>query len=225
MKRALLIGVGDAQVDAGPNLDAMAALLSELGWTSTRLEGRVATRERILAELATLEHAITSQPEPDDALFFYYFGHGGAIYFTDCPGPIGERPVFYLCSARPRGAWEALLDVELTHALASIDRLCGNVSAVLDCCHSAQVVRDVELPSKPAPEWVRELSETQAQRHSDDGLLALESHPTIARLTGASSLRLAYYDRTTKLGNLSAAFVAVVRAANEADLLARVTWG
>ncbi len=226
MKRALLIGVADEvrkpHLQPGPSLAAMSGLLEDLGgWEITRLSGADASREQILAQLASLQ----TRTRAGDAVLFYFFGHGGLVRFTDCPGSLGGRPVFYLASVLPTREWQLLgvLDVELSIALAELDRICGNVSVILDCCHSAQTVRDHAIPSWPAPSWVVELDQ-RVDAGGREHLLALESHPTIVRLAGASSLREAYGRRlpSGNLGLLTEGFVAVLREAELA--IERLTW-
>src|SRR5690606_24506681 len=80
-------------------------------------------------------------------VLFYFFGHGGVVRFTDGPAELRLRPVFYLSLARRETDHEriGLLDVELSQSLRRMDSICQNVTAILDCCHSAHGVRGREV--------------------------------------------------------------------------------
>jgi hypothetical protein len=222
-KRALLIGVADEHPDQclrpAPTLAAMKGLLDELGgWTVDVLEGQAANREGILAALARM---ITAT-RPDDTCLIHYFGHGSAVRFERVPPPLGERPVFYVSAARPGARWsfEGVLDIELSLALARLDRICGNVSVILDCCKSGRTVRHDNVPTQPAPVWLP----TVPDDPENDELLDIESHPRIVRLAGSSALHLAF-GRERKdghLGLLTSGFVDVVREAK--GRLDRLSW-
>ncbi|KIG12555.1 hypothetical protein DB30_01265 [Enhygromyxa salina] len=226
MKHALLIGVEDDHPEQrfrpGPSLAAMQGLLRDLGgWTITRVEAASAQRAGILAALAQLEARI----EPDDSCLFYFAGHGGIVEIGDANPPLGGRPVFYITAARPTPAWsfEAVLDIELSLGLARIDRICGNVSAILDCCYSARLVRGPIWPLSASPAWLRDLA-SQLGDAPLDPISRPPSHPRILRLAASSSLRRTF--PTTQadghLGRLTQLFVEVVREA--ALRVDRLTW-
>jgi hypothetical protein len=224
LKRALLIGVREddpqQRLQPGPGLAAMEALLGELGgWTITRVEGDQATRAGILEALRVVELGIG----PRDTFMLYYFGHAGVVEIADLPPPLGQRPVFYITTLRSRAAsrLDAILDVELSLALARIDALCHDVSVILDCCHAARIVRGPGWVLTNSPEWIREVAE---QTRDCEDLLAPESHSTIVRLTASSSLRWGYARRADDghLGRLTRTFVELVREAMPAH--DRLTW-
>lgn len=227
MKRALLVGVPDDDpkhgLRPGPSVLAMKSLLEDLGgWSISTCEGQGADRAGILQALAALVDAC----EPEDTCLFYFFGHGGVVRFSGLPpdaNSLAQRPVFYVTAARSSAQWylTGVLDFELSTALARIDQICANVTAILDCCHSGVMVRDQHIPTVPAPEWVRELA---AEGTTHDDLLAVEGHPRIVRLAATSSMRIAYCQRLDDgdLGWTTHGFVQVVR---EAQLRCdRLTW-
>lgn len=220
-KRALIVGARDErpkqEVDPTPSLATMRLLLDELGgWTVEILTGDDADRPGILAAVEGLVAAV----EPGDEVLFYYFGHGGVVQFRRAPAWIGARPVFYLCASRPRDSSEmtGVLDVELSAALARIDEAGARVSAVLDCCHSAQIVRG-DIRTVEAPSWLASEDPTGGRASRP------HSHPRIVRLTGTSSLNYAYASRGrggAALGYLTEAFADVLREAGpDRD---RLTW-
>lgn len=222
MRLALLIGVTDEDpqqsLQPGPSLDAIEALLGQLGgWKITRLERQRADRATILAELARLEAAV----EPDDCVLLYCVGHGGVVHIHDLPPPLGGRSVFYFTSART-GGWrfEGVLDIEFSLALAAIDRVCGNVTFIIDSCYSALVVRGPAWACHESPAWLRELATRLPPPQDCDP----SSHPSIVRLAGSSSLRMSYADRREDghVGRLTALVCELVR---EAELRTdRLSW-
>lgn len=223
MKRALLVGVPDLGKADGlrpaPSLAAMTALLEDLGgWQITTLAEGSTGREHVLAAL----DAMLAACGPHDTCLFYFFGHGGVVRFTPLPGPLGARPVFYLATLRPPGTpMIGVLDVELSDALTRLDQICGNVTAILDCCHSASIMRGGVIPEIAPPPW---LTARAPQERQQPRVLAVESHPRIVRLFGASSLRHAYPEHRPDghCGLLTKYFVEVLR---EAELRChRLTW-
>lgn len=216
-KRALIVGARDdrprARVQPGPSVMAITGLLEQLGgWSVDAVEGHAATRAGIVDGLRRLASAV----EVDDDVFFYFFGHGGAVRFTDAPAWLGDRPVFYLSASRrdEREEMTGVLDVELSTILADIDKVCGNVSVILDCCHSARIVRG-RVREQLAPTWLR-----NAQLEPT----AWSSHPRIVRLTASSSLNYAFARRSEhgSLGLLTEGFVNLVREVDNA--IDRLCW-
>jgi len=224
MNHALLVGVperdADGNLDRVLGLESMARLLDDLGsWSITICTGAEATRPLVLRAL----EAIVSSCGPDDACLFYFFGHGGLVRFSELHGELGRRAVFYLATLRPEGSKErvGVLDIEISDALARIDRICGNVTAIIDCCHAASMVREGPIPTITPPSWVRTLAHEIDER---TWMLAAESHPRVVRLFGSSSLRRAYATKHSSglHGLLTQCFVELVR---EAGLRCdRLTW-
>ena len=223
MQRALLIGVVDddtkRKFGAVPSLDAMADLLRDLGgWSIERLDGSQASRANILEALDQLEKTVGRE----DSVLFYFSGHGGVVEIADLSPPLGGRLVFYLAAARrvEEFPFQGILDIELSLALGRMDRVCENVTAILDCCYSARIVRGPSWVLYESPAWLRTLAERLPERGCED-LLHPTMHPRIVRLAGASSLGRSFADRSA-VGRLTGAFIDVVR---EAQLrIDRLTW-
>lgn len=227
MKHALLVGVperdAEGRLDRAPGVDAIAALLDELGgWSISVCTGQGATRSRVLEGL----DAMVSACRAEDACLLYFFGHGGVVRFSGLAGDLGSRVVFYLATLRPPGSRQrvGVLDVEVSTALARLDRVCGNVTAIIDCCHAASMVRDGPIPTVAPPPWVEALVGAGGDERAGDPLLATVGHPRIVRLVGSSSLRSAYATKQAegRYGLMTQCFVEVVR---EAGLRCdRLTW-
>ncbi|MEX1364184.1 MAG: hypothetical protein AB1Z98_13745 [Nannocystaceae bacterium] len=227
MKHALLVGVPERGATGGlepvAGVDAVATLLEDIGgWSTTILTGQEATRSRVLAALDTMVSACGVE----DACLFYFFGHGGVVRFSELAGDLGRRAVFYLATLRPAGSLRrvGVLDIEISAALARLDRICRNVTAIVDCCHAASMVRDGPIPTVSPPPWVRELADAGEDRVDGDLLLAAQGHPRILRLFGSSSLRSAYATQRPqgRYGLMTQGFVDIVR---EAGLRCdRLTW-
>lgn len=215
-RRALLLGVPGSGLNVTLAMERLGPVLERMGFAVAKLVGRRATRVEILRQLDRLVRS----SEPGDAAVVYYFGHGGRVRFPDLPPPWGEHVFGYVtCHRELRGGpWEAVLDQELSTRLTALDSRCGNVTAILDCCFSGELVRDVAVhPSdqrtEPASEWV-----TEALAPKDGAALALDSHPGIVRLCGASSKREAFaVERSGRhIGRLTEALLAVLDEAGEA---------
>lgn len=218
-KHALIVGAADHRsdyrVDPWPSVDVMRGLLEVLGgWTIEIVEGLDAGRDQILAALRKLADTI----EPDDTVLFYFFGHGGVVRFTDAAGELGLRPTFYLSAARRSSDTElaGVLDFELSAFLYEMDRICQNVTVMLDCCHSAAIVRGREIRVKSAPAWVHGLR--------SPALSSSGGHSQFVRLAATSALHFAFGrdTGTGRLGYLAEGLSTVIREAGfELD---RLTW-
>lgn len=146
-----------------------------------------ASRTNILAALAELG----SKLEPDEPCLLYYFGHGGRVHFNDLED--STTTDFSYISTTTRAARDEFADVlglELSAHATKLERRCHNVTVILDCCHSATMVRSKNVPLATrqiaeAPDWVADVI-TSAPT------LALDSHPRIVRLCGSSPRRTAY---------------------------------
>lgn len=184
-RRALLIGVPGGGINVALAAERLTPVLSALGFAIEQRTDNRATRTGILEGLDQLIEI----SEPGDAVFLHYFGHGGRVQFTD----VDSDQVFgyVTCTKTLRGAFEAVLDVELSARITELEARCGNVTVMLDCCFSGELVRsredaDISLSShrrEPAPEWAMELS--MAPKVD----LAIDSHPGIVRLCAASPKR------------------------------------
>jgi hypothetical protein len=218
MKHALLVEVPDWDALYGPMpascAETMAALLEELGgWSIVQCKGMDSTRERVLAALGEL----LGTCGPGDTCLFHFFGHGGMARFPELGEELGARELFYLATLRPPGTPRVgVHDFELSDALTRLDAICGNVTAIIDCCHAGSMVRSA--PSGPTA-WLEPVGKLDLGR-----ALAAESHPRIVRLAGASSRRTAYARSGSRgpCGLVTQGFVDVVR---EAGLRCdRLTW-
>ena len=96
MKHALLVGVperdAEGRLDRAPGVDAIAALLDELGgWSISVCTGQGATRSRVLEGL----DAMVSACRAEDACLLYFFGHGGVVRFSGLAGDLAEDHVHH----------------------------------------------------------------------------------------------------------------------------------
>ncbi|PRQ07832.1 caspase family protein [Enhygromyxa salina] len=215
-RRALLIGVPGGGINVALAAQRLTPVLRELGFTTIeQRSGDRATRDGILASLDRL----TRSCEPGDAVFIHYFGHGGRVRFTD---HASEQVFAYVtCTKSVRGGgFEAILDVELSRRLTELDARCGNVTVMFDCCFSAELVRsgedaDVSLSSQrseAAPDWAKHALMADAEID-----LALDSHPRILRVCGASPKREAFaaVRQGRHIGRLTEAFIAAISEAGD----------
>lgn len=215
-RHALIIGVPGGGVNVSLARRRLQPALERLGFdTISHCSEREATRAGILAAFEQL----AEQCGPGDAAFVHYFGHGGRARFTDL---LSDQVFGYVTTTKAtRGAgFEAILDVELSAYFSDLEQRCGNVTVMLDCCYSGELVRsrgrqrDVALSSlreQEAPGWAR------AALTRDDRTLALDSHPGILRLCGASPKREAYAAVRSgrHIGRLTEAFLAALEDIGE----------
>jgi hypothetical protein len=215
MRRALLIGVSAPGLDVGLALERLSPLLLRAGFSFDLCVDAAATRSGILERL----RALVRDCHPGDAYVIYYFGHGGRVRL---PGeqPDADQVVGYVtCHA---GA-EPILDRELSDLATQLDAGCGNVTVILDCCYSGELVRAEGAPPTfkdgPDPEWVRAQLATPTL-----ATLALDSHPRIVRLGGASPKQQAFalVRSGRNIGVLTEALIHTVEAAGEQ--WSRLTW-
>lgn len=98
---------------------------------------KLPTRENICDALSTL----AADAQKGDIVFIYYSGHG--VQTTDgTPRIEGMVP---MDSATP------LWDFDFTPLLATIATKCGDLTVVLDCCHSGGVPRDIKMAKRSVP--------------------------------------------------------------------------
>ena len=117
--------------------------------STTRLESRNPTRD----ELRSFLEGLAGEVGPADAVFLYYSGHGSRVT-TEVNGQRISRealvPVDYWNEEDPQHQ-RLLYDYELNGLLARVAEKAGDLTVVLDCCHSASVDRGdgerrVEIP-------------------------------------------------------------------------------
>jgi Caspase domain len=150
--RALLVGSQLAPLTGvGNDLDLMHGLLSGRGFADPdirRLEGDAATRDGIFSAFADLA-GVTAVGDP---VVVYYSGHGGlAVDTTDA-----QRTAQYIAptdyAQSSPGDFRGITAEELSVLLATLTTRTGNVSMILDCCHSAQMAgRTPKLLAKAIP--------------------------------------------------------------------------
>ena len=152
--------------------------------------------------------------EPGDAALIHYFGHGGRVQFTDHES---DQVFGYVtCTKTMRGVFEGVLDIELSTRMTELDARCGNVTVMLDCCFSGELVRarEDEAPTsfrrEPAPEWLSSLAPPKVD-------LAIDSHPRIVRLCAASPKRegFAAVRSGRHIGRLTEALLAALEEVGE----------
>lgn len=132
------------------------------------------------------------EARPGQPHLFYFHGHGGRAKFADLPQEQAERISYYLqCFADKENGRSGLLDIEISSWMTELYERCGgNVTVVIDSCHSGGMTRDLRISRiavqrlSSTPTWIAEVF-ANATKMS----LAANSHPGIVRLTGSSPAR------------------------------------
>ncbi len=147
MKRALLIGSEVHGLKGVTNdLDSMEAVLREVwGFEDiVRCEGSDATRAGILSSLESL----IDRASRGDIAVVHYSGHGARAREID----LGEKryrnaeplPEFIVptdIDATKEGDFRGITSLELSMLARKLWRRTGNVTTIMDCCHSGIIVR------------------------------------------------------------------------------------
>jgi hypothetical protein len=191
----LLLGVRANEFDAVAALDRVETLFRSTGHAiqlGRCIGPQAASRSGMLDALERWAAAA----RPTDACVLYYCGHAGRARFAGISPEFDERLVSYLTCEGSGGGFTGILDRELSTVIAELDQRCANVTTIIDACYSGTLVRDDERPS--AQPW-RTIFEFEAPGWVHDVLagppspvLAVESHPRVVRLAGASPHSSAY---------------------------------
>ena len=177
--RAVLIGI-DAYtrkpLDGCVNdIDRIQAiLLDRLGVSPERITRLAAPHEGVkhsdrLPSLAPTQEGIRNVLErlagevgPQDLVFLYYSGHGSQVRTSVNGATVTREALLPVDHVNPDGPARVLYDFELNALLARIAEGAGDLTVVLDCCHSAGATREdlaPELRDRFCPvEGVQELS-------------------------------------------------------------------
>ena len=236
MRRALLIGSQThGLLGVHHDLDLMDDTLSRLGFACCRLTGADATREGMLAGL----HQLVDDTTNEDAALIYYSGHGGLVANPNHRTSIRDgssnnnappEPRFYqylVPTDHTRESFRGVLSAELAAILAELSAKTANVTSILDCCHSARVLRGERIRPKALPgkpwivgidehiRWLREQGYDLSARAAD-----VEGNANTVRLAACMSSESAYEyssDDGTSGGIMTRALVQALREALDAD--------
>ncbi|PCC70124.1 Caspase domain-containing protein [Nannocystis exedens] len=175
---ALLIGAptqGLAGVDH--DLAGMAALVRARGGEPVVLPR--ATLPAIRGALA----ALVDRCPADVPVLLYLTGHGGALVNTEhdsrAPSPAPARLSYFITTDEDR-----LFDLELSLWCARLAGKTRNVTAILDCCHSATLVRGDDRDDLRDRRLAAFFAWRAAHQREIDALDA-EAHPDVVRLAAA----------------------------------------
>ena len=149
--RALLVGSQLAPLTGvGNDLDLMHGLLASRGFADAdirRLEDGTATRDGILAAFGDL----AGQTAAGDPVVVHYSGHGGLAIDTADPSRTAQYIAPTDFEQSTPGDFRGITSEELSVLLATVTSRTTNVTVILDCCHSAQMVRTPAHVAKAIP--------------------------------------------------------------------------
>lgn len=197
-KRALLIGSRTGGLRAVRNdLSSMEAILLKYDFNITRCAKPDATRQGILTAFQTL---LTTTGK-DDSIVIYYTGHGGmteraiSIRKHDEPWRLQYLVPRDMKMSKP-GDFRGILDVELSHYLKELTKICENVTIILDCCHSSRMARGSHvdrdetvkaLPPAFYDQAVSHLRSLQGDGQLDTDDPYLEGNVNVVRISAAAA--------------------------------------
>ena len=141
---------------------------------STEVSAQPAT----LANLRAAFAALAKRAQEGDRVFIYYSGHGTRVEFARQDGRRFHREALVPIDFDIGGAEALLYDHELNQLLGDITARTRSVTFVLDCCHSAGVMRDPGL-----------LTSRVLDAHADLGLTAPAADPEIGGWRGGGLAR------------------------------------
>jgi hypothetical protein len=136
-------------------------------------------------EIRSFLDRLAGEVGPDDLVFLYYSGHGSQL-MTQLNGQLIAREALVPVDYRnDEGPQRLLYDFELNGLLAQIADRAGDLTVVLDCCHSASATRgdgqDRYLPIPGIQDLSSQILPGRALAKDASGMLsAAASHMLVA---------------------------------------------
>jgi hypothetical protein len=125
---------------------------------STRIPSLAPTQE----EIRNVLERLAGEVGPQDVVFLYYSGHGSQAMTSLNGALVAREALLPVDHYNPGGAARLLYDFELNGLFSRIAERSGDLTVVLDCCHSASATREdiaPELRNRFCPvEGVQEIS-------------------------------------------------------------------
>jgi hypothetical protein len=153
--RALVLGSATGTLRGVANdVDAMAQWLAAQELVLDVRQGPDATRAGMLDGLERL----IRDTRPGEAAVVYYSGHGGFVAVPPQArrfgGRIAPRAFQYLVPTDhdKQRAFRGIFRAELSAAVGALAERTSNITVILDCCHSTDMVRDDDLELKAVVE-------------------------------------------------------------------------
>lgn len=150
-RRALVIGAETGGL-SGVNNDTrtMSTILADRGFDVEVRRDKDATQAGIRDGLARL----VADTGADDAVVIYFSGHGGVARVLSPRGvELPERRFIVptdFDESSP-GDFRGITSIELSVWVSRLTERTRNVTVILDCCHSARMVRDPDLRPRAIP--------------------------------------------------------------------------
>lgn len=230
--RALLLGSQTGTLTGVSNdVQAMARWLDGLGLTLDVREGPQATRDGMLDGLARL----VRDARRGEPAVVYYSGHGGFSSVRSEQRLFGQRfaprAFQYLVPTDhdKLRSFRGIFRAELSSAIRDLSDRTSNITVILDCCHSTDMVRDDDLALKavvePWSEGVEAHVEWLVEQGYDLERLPELRNPALVLVSACTAARKAFeYTRPAdgmRCGVLTDCLLDVASRARE---LGRVTW-
>lgn len=233
-RRALVMGSAIAGLaGVSKDLEMTQTWLSRHGFDIDIRAGNRACRDGMLDGV----HRLIRDSRLGDSVVVYYSGHGGYVYGrpdrtwlpAEAATPSSYQylvPTDHVAGERFRGIFRA----ELSLSLRDLAEKTRNITVILDCCHSDDMIREDELYSKSIAEpWSAGLERhLESLRESGYDLRRLSEirNPFVVLLAACSKDESAYEYRRPRDGHRCGVFTDfLLDAVDRRRDLERATWG
>ncbi|KAF5676179.1 peptidase c14 caspase catalytic subunit p20 [Fusarium heterosporum] len=222
-KHALLIGSQVGNLRGQPkDLDEMESILRRYGFRITKCfssdkdKDELPTKEVDKSSKATKSGIICAwenlikRTEKDDAVVIYYTGHGMLSSWPNEPASNSHPPLQYILPSdfehTTDGDWRGITEAELSILLRRTTNITRNTTMILDCCHSARMVRGpgiVKCPDQEDYGSIRAMIAGMMAKGDMEQYLHHEKNPHAVTIVATRQTEAAYEDKRYGMGILT----------------------
>ncbi|KAF4995268.1 hypothetical protein FGRMN_5233 [Fusarium graminum] len=222
-KHALLIGsqVGNLRGQL-KDLEEMESILRRYGFATTKCYSSDKDKHKRPAEIvdklpkATKAAIICAWEDlikrtgKDDAVVIYYTGHGMLSSWPGEPTSSTYPPLQYILPSdfeeTVEGEWKGITEAELSILLRRTTDITRNTTVIMDCCHSARMVRGpgiAKCPDQDEYESIRAVIAGMMEKGDMEEYLHPEKNPHAVTIVATRQTEAAYEDNLYGMGILT----------------------